>query len=1029
MGVRISRLNTEDDDAVEQLITDLSALVATHPIEAEMAFEKPLEWTTSITPEDLSGMTHEADEDRVLLDLTQDHIIVGSLQKLQHVLTMAGSKKVDELKALMKENEDPLANILGAAYGGGAKLSSIHASLDDSLKAQNGELVTALDKYELDGADDMSPVTSSNAQQQQQQQEDDSQEARSVKAMQRAEAEMSRLRNVAGVDDDDLLEELDWETSITFSNGLRVPPWKQADGSLGHILANPKDGDRFYVMAHVDGFWEIKGPDHATGDMNTEQVGSAYNSLMELLRAKSPIFEEGVDKASFAPKLAFLAEEDERAQSGRMGGRGQDSSRRAYRPSRIWLTEEDEDSVFDQSKETLEKAMLVPCERWSSFGLQLDTPTSPSPNKSSTLRLMRSGLINSRRMSQTSSAWLPIHSLQTPTAAEDFSESDESDEEEDIEERRMRQADLPPEYWSIQKLVRYLSGGNVTATVIALSSLRDHDLTSEIAQFAIRDVGGLELLINLLDTEEDKCKIGALQVLKDISLHPQVKKAIAEMNGMRPLVAILESPNDQLKCLAAITISHCANFPRNRRMFRYYGGITKAVELLRIGAEDPSKLEVARCGALALWSSSSSSKNKEHILKAGAVPLLAELLTKDDIELLVPVVGVLEECATSQAYRDLIRKYNLTPFLVANLSKDNKVLQAHSAMAIFKCAEDPATRRIVRECGGLEPLVRLLNPAADTLLLEGVTGAIWKTAYDADNIAEYSRLKAVEQLVALLRSSSEAVLMNVAGALGQLATNTDSCRLVRTAGGVEPLINLLTGTNAELLINVTKAVGRTAQLKDNIDAIDKLDGVRLLWSLLKHSNAEVQASAAWAICPCIKNARDAGELVRSFVGGLELVVGLLKSSNQDVLAGVCALIAQIAKDEENLAVITDHGVVTMLSKLVRTTNDTLREHLAEAIANCCTWGNNCVAFGTEGAVAPLARYLKSKSSAVRHATAHALHQLSRDPENCVTMHQAGVVRPLLDLVGATDRSVQDAAARCLGNIRRLALCNEMNRYG
>ena len=43
--------------------------------------------------------------------------------------------------------------------------------------------------------------------------------------------------------------------------------------------------------------------------------------------------------------------------------------------------------------------------------------------------------------------------------------------------------------------------------------------------------------------------------------------------------------------------------------------------------------------------------------------------------------------------------------------------------------------------------------------------------------------------------------------------------------------------------------------------IDKLDGVRLLWSLLKNTNPEVQASAAWAICPCIENAKDAGEMV------------------------------------------------------------------------------------------------------------------------------------------------------------------------
>jgi hypothetical protein len=37
--------------------------------------------------------------------------------------------------------------------------------------------------------------------------------------------------------------------------------------------------------------------------------------------------------------------------------------------------------------------------------------------------------------------------------------------------------------------------------------------------------------------------------------------------------------------------------------------------------------------------------------------------------------------------------------------------------------------------------------------------------------------------------------------------------------------------------------------------IDKLDGVRFLWSLLKSPNPQVQASAAWAICPCIENGK------------------------------------------------------------------------------------------------------------------------------------------------------------------------------
>ena len=47
-------------------------------------------------------------------------------------------------------------------------------------------------------------------------------------------------------------------------------------------------------------------------------------------------------------------------------------------------------------------------------------------------------------------------------------------------------------------------------------------------------------------------------------------------------------------------------------------------------------------------------------------------------------------------------------------------------------------------------------------------------------------------------------------------------------------------------------------------------------------------------------------------------MGLLKSHDPEVLAGVCAAIARIAKDEENLGVITDHGVVFLLAKLTHT---------------------------------------------------------------------------------------------------------------
>lgn len=59
-----------------------------------------------------------------------------------------------------------------------------------------------------------------------------------------------------------------------------------------------------------------------------------------------------------------------------------------------------------------------------------------------------------------------------------------SSEEEDT--RELPKTDIPPEYWHIQKLVKYLKIGNQTATLAALCCLKDHDLTTEINQLAIQ---------------------------------------------------------------------------------------------------------------------------------------------------------------------------------------------------------------------------------------------------------------------------------------------------------------------------------------------------------------------------------------------------------------------------------------------------------------------------------------------------------------------------------------------------------------
>lgn len=170
-------------------------------------------------------------------------------------------------------------------------------------------------------------------------------------------------------------------------------------------------------------------------------------------------------------------------------------------------------------------------------------------------------------------------------------------------------------------------------------------------------------------------------------------------------------------------------------------------------------------------------------------------------------------------------------------------------------------------------------------------------------------------MVQLLTDENDDVLTNVVGAISECVKTQNNRETLRTSGGLPPLINLLNETHAPLLENIARALKECAYDPDSMLILEELDAVRLIWSLLKNSNPRVQAYAAWALCPCIENAKDSGELVRSFVGAMELLVGLLKSKETLVLSAVCSAIATIAKDKDNLAVLSDHKVIYMLADL------------------------------------------------------------------------------------------------------------------
>ncbi|KAK2589161.1 hypothetical protein KPH14_001979 [Odynerus spinipes] len=629
---------------------------------------------------------------------------------------------------------------------------------------------------------------------------------------------------------------------------------------------------------------------------------------------------------------------------------------------------------------------------------------------------------------------------------EDESSDDEPESEGDDDIRFLKDdtSDISSEFWIMQKLIKYMKVGNQTATTISLCLLKDYDLTNRAIQKAIEKMGGLEILVNLLETNDLKCQYGSLSVLIQIVSSSEMRRILINLGIVTSLIQLLKRPVKDIQVLAAETMAFVARVRKARKQIRIRGGIPVLLDvmdipdnILRRSFDELNNIQkeflaVAVGCAKVLNNIAISPKVRIHLQKHGVVLLMARFLKSHHIDLIIPIMGTVQLCADLAICRTAFEQMGIIMDIVHHMKDENMKLKENCALAIFKCGVNKVTSNIVRETGGLDPLCKLIQTEevrTNKRLLAAVTGAIWKCATNSDNITRFNQNKLVAFLVPLLTENEEDdVLSNVVGALAECCKDPVNRDVLRTSNGLPKLIKLLSSTYEPLLENIPLVLKECAENENCMSIINdhehKIDGVRLIWSLLKHPSDVIKRNACLALVPCIKYAKDSPDMVRAFVGGLELTVTLLSSTNTKVLSAVCAMIAEIAKDLENLGILTDHGVVQHLSNLVKTDNEELRANLTLAIAYCCEWNTNSYEFGKLNAVAPLIGYMTSKNKDVLKGVCIAMYHLSKEPMNCVTMHSCGIIKHMLRLVGSEDPEVQIAAASTIRHIRKLALTAE-----
>lgn len=270
----------------------------------------------------------------------------------------------------------------------------------------------------------------------------------------------------------------------------------------------------------------------------------------------------------------------------------------------------------------------------------------------------------------------------------------------------------------------------------------------------------------------------------------------------------------------------------------------------KLDEDATASVAMVSAAARALWSVSRSRKNIQVMMKSGAVPLLARLLRSVHMDVVVPTIGTIAQCAVDPSYQLAIQTEGMVGDIVRHLSADESpALRRFCADTLFKCCAKAATRDMVRQAGGLDPLVAMARSPAtkqDKALLAAVTGAIWKTAISAENVERFDQLRTVEVLVKLLENveEDEVVLSNVVGALGECLKLEHNRSSLRRANGIPHLVNLLNYTYPPLLQNVPMVLRECAEDADSMREIEQLDGVRLIWSLLKNDSPQVDGAGA-----------------------------------------------------------------------------------------------------------------------------------------------------------------------------------------
>ncbi|XP_028659176.1 armadillo repeat-containing protein 3 [Erpetoichthys calabaricus] len=375
---------------------------------------------------------------------------------------------------------------------------------------------------------------------------------------------------------------------------------------------------------------------------------------------------------------------------------------------------------------------------------------------------------------------------------------------------------------------------------------------------------GLEPLIALLSSPDPDVKKNSLETIYNLVQDFYSRAVISELKGIPPMLELLKTEFPVIQQLALKTLATITSDVENRVALRECQGLDRLIEIL--GSQELSDLHVDTL--LVVSNCLEDEEVMALIQQTGALDKLLHFArTSSQMEIQRNAVRAILRAAHNNENKKMLHEHNVEQVLITLLGVDHNEVREVTCLAITVMCDNVASKAAFGQCDAIRPLVKLLQ--SDSGAVKEAAGLALSSLTTSKSNACAVFEEGVEPLIRLLADDRDAIIAHSAAILTNMSSQNALRGSIRAQGIMSALVEPLQSPNTLVQSKAALAVAAFACDSEARLEFHAAGGVEPLVKLLSSNHHEVRRHACWAVFVCASDRECSADLCR--LGALEIL--------------------------------------------------------------------------------------------------------------------------------------------------------------